>query len=167
MRYSPGPRLELSGTYVRSSARANLNAYTAFFDNVRWPIIGTDAHAPVASHTPHRLVAHTRTVFGTRWLVSSIVEAHSGFPYSATNDMLDWVGPRNEGYHFPTLVLLDLDVEHKFTFLKGKPWIGLRAYNALNRFTPTEVQSNLSSAAFGSFYNSYSRQIRLQVRFDN
>ena len=167
MRYAPGPRLELSGTYVRSTATANLNAYTAFFDNVRWPIISTDAYAPVASDTPHRFVAHTRTIFGTRWLVSSIVEVHSGFPYSATNEMLDWVGARNQTYHFPTFAMLDLDFEHKFTFIKGKPWIGLRAYNALNRFTPTEVQANLSSAAFGSLYNSYGRQIRLQVRFDH
>jgi hypothetical protein len=166
MRYAPGPRLELSGTYVRSTAAANLNAYTAFFDNVRWPIISSDQYAPVASDTPHRFVAHTRTIFGTSWLVSSIVEIHSGFPYSVTNDMLDWVGARNETYRFPTLALLDLDIERKFTFIKGKPWIGLRAYNTLNRFTPIEVQGNLSSAAFGSLYNSYGRQIRLQIRFD-
>lgn len=167
LRYAPGPRLELSGSYVRSSASADLNVYTAFFDNVRWPVIGANFHAPQASDTPHRFVAHTRTIFANTWLVSSIFEAHSGFPYSATNDMLDWVGERNRTYHFPTFVMLDLDVEHKFTFLKGKPWIGLRAYNALNRFTPIEVQSNVSSRAFGSFYNSYGRQIRLQVRFDH
>ena len=166
LRYAPGPRMDVSGSYVRSAASANLNAYTAFFDNVRWPIVSTDQYAPTANDTPHRLVAHTRTIFGTRWLVSSILEVHTGFPYSVTNEMLDWVGPRNQIYRFPTFAMLDLDVEHKFTFLKGKPWIGLRAYNALNRFTPSEVQANLSSASFGSLYNSYGRQIRLQVRFD-
>jgi hypothetical protein len=166
LRFAPGPRLDISGTYVRSSAHANLNTYTAFFDNTRWPVISTDAYAPMASDVPNRLIAHTRTIFGSRWLVSSILEVHNGFPYSIVNDKLDWVGPRNESYHFPTLVLLDLDFEHKFTFLKGKPWIGLRAYNAFNRFTPTEVQNNLSSPLFGAFYNSYGRQIRLQVRFD-
>ena len=41
--------------------------------------------------------------------------------------MLDWVGPRNQIYHFPFLALLDLDVEHKFSVVKGKPWIGFRA----------------------------------------
>lgn len=167
VRYAPGPRFDVSGTYVRSSASANLNAYTAFFDNIRGPIVSADAYAPVASDAPNRLVAHTRTIFGTRWLLSSIVEVHSGFPYSATNEMLDWVGARNQTYHLPTFALLDLDVEHKFTFIKGKPWIGVRAYNALNRFTPTEAQTNLSSASFGALYNSYGRQIRLQVRFDH
>ena len=115
---------------------------------------------------PHRLIAHTRTIFANRVLVSSILEVHSGFPYSPVNGMLDWVGPRNQLFYFPTFTMLDLDVERRFTFIKGKPWIGIRAYNALNRFSPTEVQANLSSAAFGSFYNSYGRQLRLQVRFE-
>jgi hypothetical protein len=79
--------------------------------------------------------------------------------------MLDWVGPRNQQFYFPTFAMLDLDVEHRFTFLKFKPWIGVRVYNALNRFSPTEVQANLSAPTFGSFYNSYPRQLRLQVRF--
>ena len=166
LRFAPSRQFEVGATYARSSAFANLNAYTSFFDNVRWPVIGRDEYAPTANHVPNRLVAHTRTIFWNRVLVSSILELHSGFPYSVTNDMLDWVGPRNQVFHFPTFALLDLDVEHRFTFIKGKPWIGLRAYNALNRFTPTEVQGNLSSPLFGTFYNSYGRQIRLQVRIE-
>ena len=164
-RYQRSDTFEISGTYVRSSAYANLNAYTSFFNNVRWPIISADAYAPEPSNAPNRLVAHSHMVFKDRWLISSILELHSGFPYSATNDMLDWVGPRNAQYHFPTVAALDLDVEHRFTSLKGKPWIGFRAYNALNRFSPSEVQANLASPAFGTFYNSAGRQIRLQVRF--
>jgi hypothetical protein len=165
IRFAPSRSMEFTASYTRSSAKANLNAYTAFFDNIRWPIIGQDQYAPTSSSVPNRLIASTRTVFADRVLVSSILEIHSGFPYSPVNDMLDWVGPRNQQFYFPTFVMLDLDVEHRFTFIKFKPWIGIRAYNALNRFSPTEVQNNLSSPAFGSFYNSYGRQLRLQVRF--
>jgi hypothetical protein len=165
LRYAPNRQVEFSGTYARSSSWANLNAYTTFFDNIRWPVIGEDQYAPTANSVPNRLIASTRTVFANRVLVSSILELHSGFPYSVVNDMLDWVGPRNQQFYFPTFAMLDLDVEHRFTFIKGKPWIGIRAFNALNRFSPTEVQANLSSPAFGSFYNSYGRQLRLQVRF--
>jgi hypothetical protein len=165
IRFAPSRAMEFTASYTRSSANANLNAYTAFFDNIRWPIIGQDQYAPTSSSVPNRLIASTRTVFADRVLVSSILEIHTGFPYSPVNDMLDWVGPRNQQFYFPTFVMLDLDVEHRFTFLKFKPWIGIRAYNALNRFSPTEVQNNLSSPAFGSFYNSYGRQLRLQVRF--
>ena len=165
VRYQPSDTFEVSGTYVRSSAHSNLNAYTAFFNNVRWPVISSDAYAPVSSNAPNRLITHSRVVFGGRWLVSSILELHNGFPFSATDEMLDWVGPRNTRYHFPMLAALDLDVEHRFTSIKGKPWIGFRAYNALNRFAPSEVQANLGSSDFGAFYNSAGRQIRFQLRF--
>ena len=50
--------------------------------------------------------------------------------------------------------------------LRWKPWIGVRAYTLLNTFAPIDVQANLASAAFGSFYGNSHRQIRLQVRID-
>jgi hypothetical protein len=165
VRYAPNPNFDVSATYVRSSALANLNTYTAFFNNIRSPVISTDEYAPTANNAPNRLVTRTRAIFADRWLISSIFELHSGFPYSVLDGNLDWVGPRNQGYYFPTLALLDLGLEHRFTFLKGKPWIGVRLYNALDRFSPTEVQANLSSPDFGRFYNSVGRQIRVQVRF--
>jgi hypothetical protein len=79
--------------------------------------------------------------------------------------MLEFVGARNS-LRFPTYARLELAIERRFKIFKFEPWIGLRAYNALNAFLPTDVQSNLASPAFGSFYNSEYRQFRLQVRFE-
>jgi hypothetical protein len=155
----------VNATYVRSSASANLNAYATFFDNIRWPVIGTDAYAPTSSNAPHRFIAHARALLRDRWLLSSIVEVHSGFPYSAVNDMLDWVGARNQNHHFPAVALVDIDIERRVKFFRWRPFVGLRVYNALNAFAPVEVQANLSSAAFGSFYNSQPRRFRLQLNF--
>jgi len=166
LRYAPGPRFEVGGSYVHSSARANLNAYTAFFDNIRWPIVGEDAYAPTSADVPHRVTANVRALPTPGWLLSSVVEVRNGFPYSATNEMLDWVGPRNELYRFPTVASVDVGVERRMTFMKWKPWIGVRVFNLLNRFNPAEVQNNITSPAFGSFYNSYPRQFRIQVRLD-
>lgn len=80
VRFAPSRQAEFSASYTHSSAMANLNVYTAFFDNIRWPIIGQDAYAPTASYVPSRLIASTRTVFANRVLVSSILEVHTGFP---------------------------------------------------------------------------------------
>jgi len=79
--------------------------------------------------------------------------------------MLDFVGPRNDR-RFPNHLRVELGVERRFEGLKWRPWIGIRAYNALNAFLPTDVQANLASPAFGSFYNSEYRQLRLQLRFE-
>ena len=46
------------------------------------------------------------------------------------------------------------------------PWLGLRVANALGAFLPTDVQANLGSPDFGSFYNSEYRQFRIHVRFE-
>jgi hypothetical protein len=165
VRYAPRPQFDVNATYVRSSAYADLNAYATFFDNIRGPVIGADAYAPTASNAPHRLIAHARALVRDTWLLSSIVEVHSGFPYSAVTDTLDWAGARNLDYHFPTVALVDVDIERKVKFFKWRPFVGLRVYNALNAFVPTEVQANLSSAAFGSFYNSQPRRFRVQVNF--
>ena len=105
-------------------------------------------------------------MLGQRWSLSSVVEVRTGFPYSAVDEMLDWVGPRNQQFHYPTVAVVDLGLERQVKLFKWKPWIGVRAYNALNAFVPGEVQANVASAAFGSLYNTYRRQIRLQVRVD-
>ena len=84
---------------------------------------------------------------------------------NAWYDTLDFIGPRNQ-LRFPTYARLELGVEHRFKIFKLQPWIGVRAYNALNAFLPTDVQANIGSRAFGSFYNSEYRQFRLQVRFE-
>ena len=48
---------------------------------------------------------------------------------------------------------------------KWDPWVIVHAFNALNRFTPIDVQANVASPAFGTFYNSEVRRFVLQFRF--
>ena len=126
--------------------------------------IDLDEDPGAGAAVTRELDEHRRVVRDT-WLLSSIVEVHSGFPYSAVTDTLDWAGARNLDYHFPTVRLVDVDIERKVKFFKWRPFVGLRVYNLLNSFVPTEVQANLSSAAFGSFYNSQPRRFRVQVNF--
>ena len=53
-------------------------------------------------------------------------------------------------------------LEHRFKIFGLRPWIGVRAYNAFDAFLPTDVQANLNSPLFGTYYNSEYRQLRLQ-----
>jgi hypothetical protein len=61
---------------------------------------------------------------------------------------------------------VELGLEHRFKIFNLRPWIGVRAYNAFSSFLPTDVQANITSPAFGTFYNSEYRQFRVQVRFE-
>ena len=159
------PAADFNVTYVRSSARGDLNALANYFDAILWPVVGANAFAPLNADAPHRLFARGRVMPTPTWLFLGVLDWRTGLPYSLVNEALDFVGARNSA-RFPTYARLELGIEHRFKILKHQPWIGVRAYNALNAFLPTDVQANVASPAFGSFYNSEYRQFRLQVRFE-
>jgi hypothetical protein len=163
--FTGGPGVDLNVSYVRSKARADLNAFTVFFDSVLLPIVGRNAYAPARSDTPHRLLARGRAMPTPRWLFVGVLDWRSGLPYSVVDESLEFVGGRNER-RFPAYVRIDLGIEHRFRIFKYRPWIGLRADNALNSFLPNDVQANIASSAFGTFYNPEYRQLRIQVRFE-
>jgi len=165
VRAAYGQRGDLNVSYARASARADLNSLTTYFDAVRVPVIGENQYAAANADVPNRLFARGRLMPTDRWLLLGIFDWRTGLPYSVVNAPLDFVGPRNS-LRFPTYERLEVGVERRFTVLKFQPWIGVRVWNALNSFLPTDVQNNVSSPAFGSLYNSEYRQFRIQIRFE-
>jgi hypothetical protein len=163
--FTRGTTADFHLSYARSAARSDLNALTNFFDAVLWPVVGDNAYAPASTDAPNRLLARGRLMPTPRWLMLGIFDWRSGLPYSVVNETLDFVGLRNS-LRFPTYVRLEVGLERRFQILKFQPWIGLRVWNALDSFLPTDVQANLGSPAFGSFYSSEYRQYRIQVRFE-
>ena len=160
-----GTRADVNVSYIRSAARADLNALSNYFDTIMWPVFGANAYAPAPADAPNRLLSRGRFFPTSRWLVIGIFDWRSGFPYSVTNEYLDYIGPR-DALRFPNFMRLEAGLEHRFTIGKFQPWIGVRVWNALQSFLPTDVQANLNSPAFGSFYNSEYRQVRIILRFE-
>lgn len=158
-------RFDLNATYSRSKAEGDLNTFGNYFDSMLWPVIAPNQYGVLPTDVPHRFLARSRVLPTPTWLVAAVADWRSGLPYSIVDAALDFVGPRNT-QRMPNFFRLDLGVEHRFTIRKLQPWIGIRAYNALNSFLPADVQANTASPAFGGFYNSQFRQYRLQVRFE-
>jgi hypothetical protein len=165
MHFTGGPGADFNVSYVRSQARADLNAFSNYFDSVLAPVLGPNAYGPARADTPHRLLARGRAMPTPSWLFTGVLDWHAGLPYTAVNDALDFVGDRNSR-RFPDYFRLDLGVERRFRIGKYRPWIGVRADNALNSFLPVDVHANTSSPVFGQFENSEYRQFRIQVRFE-
>jgi hypothetical protein len=163
--YTHGKRVDLNLSYVRSVARSDLNAFTSFYDAVLWPVVGENGYGPARTDVPHRLLARGRATPIQNWLLVGTLDWRSGLPYSVVNESLEFVGPRNNR-RFPAYVRVDAGIEHRFTIGKYRPWIGVRIDNALSSFLPSDVQANITSPAFGTFYNSEYRQARIQVRFE-
>jgi hypothetical protein len=163
--FTAGARADLNATYARSQARADLNAFTSFFDSVLVPVIGRNQYGPARADAPNRLLARGRWMPTALWLVVGILDWRDGLPFSPVNEMVDFVGARNSE-RFPTYFRLDVGLEHRFKLFGREPWIGIRADNVLNSWLPVDVQANVTSPAYRTFYNSEFRQFRLQVRFE-
>lgn len=163
--FTGGRYVDLKATYVRSYARADLNAMTVFYDSVMAPVLGDNDYAPARADTPHRLLTRWRTMPTPTWLFVGVLDWRTGLPFSPVNEYLDFVGPRNRE-RFPTYFRLDLGLEHKVKLFSLRPWVGVRVDNILNSFLPADVQANISSPNYGQFYNSEYRQVRIQFRFE-
>jgi hypothetical protein len=158
-------RFDLTASYARSLAEGDLNSFVNYYDMMPWPVVPPRGYGPLTTDVPHRFLARGRFLPAAKWLIIGVADWHTGLPYSLVDAYLDFVGPRNEE-RMPNYLRFDFGVEHRFKIGKLEPWIGIRAYNALNAFLPADVQANVTSPAFGSLYNSQFRQFRLQVRFE-
>jgi hypothetical protein len=163
--YSHASRADLTASYSRSLAEGDLNSFANYFDAMLWPVVPPKGYGPLVTDVPHRFLARGRVLPAANWLIVAVADWRTGLPYSLVDAYLDFVGPRN-AQRMPNYLRFDLGLEHRFKIFKLQPWIGMRAYNAFNAFLPADVQANVTSPAFGSFYNSQFRQYRLQVRFE-
>jgi outer membrane receptor for ferrienterochelin and colicin len=163
--FSWDTRADVNVSYIRSSAYADSNSLSNYFDTIMWPVFGVNAYAAARSEAPNRLLTRGRLSPTPRWLLIGIFDWRSGLPYSVVNEYLDYVGPRNV-LRYPTFGRLEVGIERRFRIRRFEPWIGVRVWNALQSFLPTDVQNNTNSPAFGSFYNSEYRQFRIIVRFE-
>jgi hypothetical protein len=162
---SHGARADVNASYVHSSAREDLNSLLNFFDVIPQPIIGANEYAAAVADAHNRLLFRGHVMPTGGWLLVGTVDWRSGLPYSETNEDLEFVGPRNVR-RFPTYFRVDAGFERRLTVAKFHPWLGLRISNALNSFLPADVQANLDSPSYGSFYNSVYREYRIRIRFE-
>lgn len=175
VRYTRDNVIDLAASYTRSESAANLNGYAAYYGLKRNPFVRSDAYAPTDVHSPNKFQIWTTVSVVRDWLFGLVGSVRNGFPYSAVDEYLDFSGPRNQGRAFPTAVSLDASVQWhvKFDRLarklgrigKLRPWIGFTLFNMLDSDLPIDVQPNLGSPNFGTFYNSPLRQFRISLRF--
>ena len=160
-----GTVFDLDLSYTHSSSQANLNdAYGYFLNLTANPVVRPDAYGPTDTDTPDRFVARARLRLPHYWTIEAAGEVRTGYPYSAVDEQLDFVGARNS-LRFPVRKTLDASIEHRFRIGRLRPWLGFVVINAFNTFSPEDVQRNIASPNFGTFYSSPVRQVRFTVRF--
>jgi hypothetical protein len=166
-RFQEGRNVFLS--YVRSQALGDLNDFNTYFGNLRHPIIRPNEFGRQGFDAPHRLLFWGDFGLPKDVTITPVVDWRSGFPFSLVNEKQDFVGARNGAGRFPQLVTLDLlltkGLRIPFRGKKYKGRIGLTIFNITNHWNPRDVQNNLASPQFGTFYNSAGRSFRTKFEF--
>ncbi len=162
-----------TASYTWSRARGDLNTADNFLGDFPALVVRSNEYGPLAWDVPHRFLVFGQLKAPFGLTVSPAVEIRSGFPFSAVNERLDFVGPRNQAGRFPTFVSIDAQVTKDFTVPKfipkldgKKARIGVAVFNLTNHFNPRDVQNNLGSLQFGQFFNSLGTSVRGKFEID-
>ena len=74
-----------------------------------------------------------------------------------------YIGQRNGGGRFPIFKSFDFSASRPVKIWKYRATIGVRLFDSLGRFNPRDVQQNVASPRFGSFFNSVPRDFQTFV----
>ena len=148
-------------SYARSSARSS--AVIDFsLDN---PMIGRQGSGRMGWDAPNRFIswaAFPAPVF-SKYLLSYFVEWHSGFPFSAVNEIQQLVGTPNS-HEFPEFFSANFFVERRFRFLRFEWAFRAGCNNVAGRRNPVVVNNDIDSGEFGQFRGGQARVFAGRIR---
>ncbi|MBI3951696.1 MAG: TonB-dependent receptor [Acidobacteria bacterium] len=169
-RYKLSERSHFFASYVRSRATGDLNTFDVHFGNFQSPIIRPNERSRLSFDAPNRFLFWGDLQLPHDITASPVLEVRNGFPFSIVDEELDFIGRRNRAGRFPTFAALDLQVTKGLTIpFRGKKYkfrAGFKVFNLLNRFNPRDVQNNIGSPHFGSFFNGVERTFRGKFVFE-
>lgn len=164
VRYAPPGGSETTVSYVRSRAETDLNTYDGFFGNTRNPIIQPNQYGLADTDTPNRVIIRGSYLLPWRLTFQPLLDLHNGFPYSILAEDQSFVGRRNGGGRYPLFASFDFSASRPVKIWKYRATLGVRLFDALDRFNPRDVQNNLASPAFGSFFNTVPRDFQTFIQ---
>ncbi len=154
-----GERRDLTLSYVWARGTADLNNYDQFFGNFRNPIIRANENNLIPTDVRHRLLVRGTVGLPGRWDFAPVLELRSGFPWSAVDEFQDFVGPRNRAGRLPAVRTLDFSLARPWQVKKYRFRAGLKVYNAFGASAERDVQNNVTSPNYRTFYNPIERSI--------
>ncbi len=149
-------------SYARASARSS-----AVVDySVDNPVFGRQASGPLDWDTPNRLITWglLPVPLLKQYTIAYFTEWHSGFPYSAVNDLQELVGAPNTR-RFPDYFSLNVHFERRFRFWRHQWALRAGFNNITSHHNPMVVNNNTGSADFGQFSGGQGRVFTGRIRF--
>ncbi len=160
-----------NASYVISRAHGDLNTADKFLSDAPSYVVRPNEYGKQPFAATHRFLFYGQIDVSQKYKIriAPLFEMRSGFPFSANNERLDFVGARNGAGQFPLYISLDLQVTKgiKLPFFKDKrARVGVALFNLTNHFNPRDVQTNLTSPNYGKFYNSLGMSVKAKFDID-
>jgi hypothetical protein len=143
---------QLFVSYVRSSARGELNDFNAVVQGFDAPLLQPGGQARLMADAPNRLIAWGTFNLPRRVVLSPVVEWRSGFPYSALNERYRYAEAAN-GRAFPPFLAADFVLYKTFTVRKRSADLGIQVFNATNHRNPRDVYPVVGTPRSDEFAN--------------
>ncbi|MDQ2947832.1 MAG: carboxypeptidase regulatory-like domain-containing protein [Acidobacteriota bacterium] len=154
-------RLKANGhlflSYVRSSARGDLNDFATFLGSFPGPIIRGNQFSNLPTDLPNRFLAWGVIQLPWKFRIAPSVEYRSGFPYAVTDASQNYVGVPDQN-RFPTFFSADARVSKDFKVNpKYTVRLSVSSFNLTDHFNPEAFHSNTSDPAYGLFFGQRGR----------
>ncbi|MGH9524338.1 MAG: TonB-dependent receptor [Terriglobales bacterium] len=165
-RIGPDSRRQLYFSYVRQSAKGNINDAAAYLANLPFPVVRNNLSASLPGELPNRFLLWGTYSLPKQFTVIPKVEVRNGFPYQSTNVFQQFVGMTGAQSRFPRYFSLDLRVSKDIKIGKKHAIrISGTVLNLTNHFNPLEVHSNIADPAYGTFFGNYNRKVYMDFDF--
>ena len=163
------PRMTLNGSYVHARAHGDLNDPFLFFGNYPQAVIQPNQKGRQLFDAPNRELFWADVKGPWKLNIAPVYDIHTGFPYSVQNEYREYVGPRSSK-RFPRFSSTDLQITRPLSMHVGDRNFRMRAggsvSNVFNHDNPRDVQNDLDSSSYGSFYNDAWREYRGKLVFE-
>jgi hypothetical protein len=155
-------------SFVNSLARGDLNTLSSVYVPYEQPVIRPNFFGTLPTNVPERLVSWGRFRLPQKITLSPVIDLHSGFPYSAVDELQNYVGPPNS-LRFPTFFSLDVQATKDFR-VPYLPWLKhhttrleMRVFNLTNHGNFRDVYNNVTSPFYGNFAGFLHRSYQLSL----
>lgn len=155
--YNHGEYGRWNVSYTFSKAVGDLNTADQIIGNFPSFVIRPNEFSLQPFDAPHRVLAYGQFELPWQIRIAPLFEYRTGFPFSAVNDRLEFIGERNRSGRFPDYLSLDLQITKGFRLPFLDKYLiraGAALFNVTNHFNPRDVQNNINNPNYGEFYNS-------------
>ena len=108
---------EFVASYVRSSAKGDLNDFNSYYSNFENPIIQSNERSRLPWDAPNRFLFYGTFHVKNGITLAPVFDMRTGFPYSIIDEQRNFVGPRNLAGRYPTFASFDLQILKSVTLL--------------------------------------------------